>query len=74
MGFQFDDAAQLMTADEVGKVLRLKPATVYEGAASGRIPCVRLWKGNRRDLVRFRRQDIERLIEERSIPAERRAV
>jgi excisionase family DNA binding protein len=63
MTFKLDEAADLMTAEEVAGVLRLKPATVYQGAQDGKIPCVRLWKGNRRDLVRFRREDIERLIE-----------
>lgn len=56
----------LLTAEEVAPVLKVKPATVYEAAADGRIPCVRLWAGRRRALVRFRRSDIERLIHERS--------
>ena len=67
MAFRFEDAAELLTADEVAQRLRLKPATVYEAAANGRIPCVRLWKGARRALIRFRREDIERLIRDRTI-------
>lgn len=55
--------ATLLTADEVGRLLRLKPATVYGAAADGRIPCVRLWKGRRKALVRFRPSDIEKLIQ-----------
>jgi len=69
MTFSLDEAADLMTAEEVASVLRLKPATVYQAAAEGRLPCVRLWKGNRRDLVRFRRGDIEKLISDRSRPS-----
>ena len=69
MAFKLDDVAQLLTAEEVAGVLRLTPATVYEAASTGRIPCVRLWKGSRRDLVRFRREDVERLIRERSTSA-----
>ncbi|MCP4002650.1 MAG: helix-turn-helix domain-containing protein [bacterium] len=56
----------LLTAEEVGRILRLKPATVYEAAASGRIPSVRLWRGQRKALVRFRRDDIEELIRDRT--------
>ena len=57
----------LLTAEEVAHRLRIKPATVYEAAADGRIPCVRLWQGRRKALIRFRAEDIERLIRERAI-------
>ena len=53
---------QLITVEEVSHLLHLKPATVYEAAADGRIPCVRLWRGKRKALVRFRRADIEEFI------------
>ena len=59
----------LLTAEEVAQLLRIKAATVYEAASSGRIPCVRLWKGRRKTLVRFRREDIDRLVEERLYPS-----
>jgi excisionase family DNA binding protein len=59
---------RLLTAEEVGRILRLKPATVYEAAAAGRIPCVRLWRGRRKSLIRFRGEEIEALIRERSLP------
>jgi excisionase family DNA binding protein len=65
-----NEEAELMTAEEVGVVLRLKAPTVYEAAADGRIPCVRLWKGRRKALVRFRREDIDRLIRDRRVPGE----
>ena len=52
----------LLTPAEVARVLRLKISTVYHAASVGRIPCVRLWRGQRRALVRFRPADIERLI------------
>lgn len=55
----------LLTAEEVAPILRIKPATVYEAAAKGRIPSVKLWASPRRALVRFRRSDIQRLILER---------
>ena len=56
----------LLTADEVAGILRIKPATVYEAAATGRIPSVRLWRGRRKSLVRFRAEDINRIIRERT--------
>lgn len=70
MPLGFDGTDQLLTAEEVGRRLRLKPATVYEAAAKGHIPCVRLWEGKRRSLIRFRQEDIERLIRERLVPGE----
>ena len=57
----------LLTAEEVARILRLKPATIYEAAARGRIPSVRLWKGRRKTLIRFRREDIEQLIDARTV-------
>ena len=60
---------QLLTADEVARLLHLKPSTVYDAAARGRLPSVRLWQGKRRAVVRFRLEDIEKLIREKSIPA-----
>lgn len=51
----------LLTARDVARLLRLKTSTVYEAAADGRIPCVRLWSGNRKSLIRFRPEDIDKL-------------
>ncbi len=62
--------AQLMTADEVAEVFKLKVQTVRDAAARGRIPVVRLWHGSRRPLLRFQREDIEAFIQSRRIPAE----
>ena len=67
MSFRLDEAASLLTAEEVATRLRIKPATVYQAAAEGRTPHVRLWEGNRRALIRFRAEDIERLIRERTV-------
>jgi len=53
---------ELLTAREVADLLRVKPVTVYSAADRGLIPCVRLWTGRRRSLVRFRREDIEAVI------------
>ena len=59
---------RLLTAEEVARLLSVKPATVYDAAADGRLPVVRLWKGERRTLIRFRREDIDRIIRERTSP------
>jgi len=52
----------LLTAEEVAILLRIKVPTVYDAAARGHLPVVRLWTGRKRSLIRFRRDDIERLI------------
>jgi excisionase family DNA binding protein len=53
----------LMTVGQVAELLNLKPSTVYDAAARGRIPSVRLWEGRRRAVVRFIREDIEAFVE-----------
>jgi len=59
----------LLTAQEVSRLLRIKSATLYQAAADGRIPCVRLWRGRRKALIRFRRTDIEHLLRGPDVPA-----
>ncbi|HEV8574450.1 MAG TPA: helix-turn-helix domain-containing protein [Dehalococcoidia bacterium] len=56
------DAEVLMTPIEVSRSLRIAVSTVYEAAATGRLPCIRLWRGKRKSVVRFRRAEIEALI------------
>ena len=57
---------RLLTAEEVAELLSIRVATVYDAASDGRLPVVKLWQGKRRSLVRFRQEDIERLIQEKS--------
>ena len=57
------EAEQLLTAKEVADLLRLAPSTVFDAAARGDLPCVRLWRGRRKSVLRFRRSDIESLME-----------
>ena len=52
----------LMNVSEVCHMLRIRPSTCYAAAKSGRLPCVVLWRGRRKSLLRFRRTDIEALI------------
>jgi len=62
----------LITAEEVAPILRVKVGTVYDAAWRGLIPCVRLWTGKRKSLLRFRRSEIEQFIRDRSVPARER--
>jgi excisionase family DNA binding protein len=54
----------LLNAHQVARWLNVKVATVYAAADAGRIPSVRLWEGRKRALLRFRSEDIARLIAE----------
>ena len=56
----------LMTAEQVAEILALKPQTVRDAAWRGKLPCVRLWAGKRKTLLRFKRSEIEAFIQERS--------
>ena len=61
-----DSPEALLDAQAVSKWLGLSPSTVYDAAARGLLPVVKLWKGSRRTLIRFRRADIETFLRERS--------
>ncbi len=58
----------LLTAEQVAELLSLRPQTVRDAAWRGRLPCVRLWHGKKKSLLRFRRSDIEEFIRRHSIP------
>ena len=53
---------ELLTPHEVATILRVKLSTIYAAATSGRLPSVRVWRGRRKSLLRFRRGDIDALI------------
>jgi excisionase family DNA binding protein len=57
----------LLDAATVARWLNVAPATVYEQAARGVLPHIRLWKGARRTLLRFRRSDVEQFIRIRTV-------
>ena len=59
----------LLSVEDVAQRLGVRPSTVRAGVKRGLIPAVVLWRGKRRSLVRFRSQDIERLIRERTVCA-----
>lgn len=60
-------ADELISTEDVAQRLGVKPSTVRAGVKKGLIPAVILWKGRRRSLVRFREEDIERLILDRTV-------
>ena len=64
-----EEMEPLLDAREVAKWLGVAPSTVYDAVTKGILPAVRMWKGKRRTLVRFRRQDVEAFINERAVPA-----
>ncbi len=56
----------LITAEAVAELLSIKVSTVYDAASKGRIPCVRLWQGRRKCLLRFRRCELDEWLRARS--------
>jgi excisionase family DNA binding protein len=55
---------QLLTAEDVARLLNIKVSTVYDGVYRGLLPAVRLWQGKRRALLRFRQSDLEQFVRE----------
>ena len=58
----------LLTPEQVAEIFNVKAQTVRDAAWRGKLPCVRLWRGKKKSLLRFRRSDIEALIRERTVP------
>ena len=49
----------LLTVQELSKILKAKPSTIYQWASEGRIPCFKL-----NGLLRFTEEDIRVWMEE----------
>lgn len=62
---------KFLTATDLARRFNVKTVTIYAAAADGRLPCVRLWEGRRRPLIRFRSEDIEKLVLERTRSSKR---
>lgn len=62
-----DSDEALLDASTVARWLHVAVTTVYEQAARGVLPHVRLWKGTRRSLIRFRREDVENFLRDRAV-------
>lgn len=56
----------LFDAREVAEWLKVAVSAVYDQATKGQIPHLRLWRGRRRTLIRFRREDIEKYLLDRT--------
>ena len=54
---------ELLTAAEVARRFRVRRSTVYAAARRNDIPHIRLWQSRSRSLIRFRRSDIQRLLQ-----------
>jgi excisionase family DNA binding protein len=59
------EGRQLLTAIDVASILQVHPKTIYLWASQGVLPAVRL--GDR--AVRFRREDVDKLVADRLVPA-----
>ena len=57
---------QLLTAQQVAQILNVRPSTVYALCRRRELPHVRVAEGSRRALIRFRADDIETLIRDRT--------
>ena len=57
----------LLAVDEAAAVFRIKTATLYDWAKKGVVPHVRILAGRRRPVIRFRREDLARFIENRTV-------
>jgi len=63
---------KFLLASDVATLLLLKTSSVYQLAHDGVLPHVRIADGRRRPIVRFRREDIERFIAERTVGPHKR--
>ena len=60
---------KLLTLRECAAVLGCRPRTLYAKAAAGEVPKVVLWRGLRKETLRFSARAINRWIESNTIPA-----
>jgi excisionase family DNA binding protein len=60
-----DDA--VMDAQDAASLLKVRPGTVYDWAARGVLPHIRILAGKRRPVIRFRRADLDRFLHEKSV-------
>jgi excisionase family DNA binding protein len=57
----------LLTAQQVAEALNIRPSTVYALCRRRELVYVRLSQGKRRALIRFRAEDIEKVLRERTV-------
>jgi len=60
-----DDA--VLDAQDAAILLRVRPGTVYDWAARGVLPHIRILAGKKRAVIRFRKTDLDRFLIEKSV-------
>ncbi|MBZ5639932.1 MAG: helix-turn-helix domain-containing protein [Acidobacteriia bacterium] len=60
---------QFLHAREVATLLNIKISTVYALCRRGELVHIRLGEGRRRPLIRFRREDLDQFLQDRTIGA-----
>jgi excisionase family DNA binding protein len=61
----------LLLADQAAVILNVKAGTVYDWAAKGILPHIRILAGRRRPVIRFRLDELEQFLRERATPCRR---
>jgi excisionase family DNA binding protein len=61
---------ELLTSEEVAALLKVKAQTVRDAAWRGKLPCIRLWSGKKKTLLRFKRSEIEQFVRDRTVRPE----
>lgn len=68
-----DETKSLLSAEQAATTFSVKPGTIYDWAAKGVLPHIRILAGKRRAVIRFRREDLETFLRERTVPVRRRS-
>ena len=60
------EVRELWRAEDAARFLNVRTGTVYEWAAKGILPHVRILAGTRRAVVRFRKAELEEFVRSRT--------
>jgi len=63
--------SSLLTAEQVARELGVKSSTIYDWTYRGILPHIRILAGTTRAVVRFRQQDLDQFIADRTVKARR---
>lgn len=61
-----DEPKGLLTAEDAATLLNVKAGTIYDWAARGMLPHVRILAGKRRAVIRFRVEELEAFLRSHS--------
>lgn len=62
----------LWTVEQLAEYWQVKLQTIRDAVWRGKIPCVKLWRGKKKSLLRFKRSEIEEFIRQKSLSAKTR--